>query len=293
MKRYLGFGLPLATAAFGAAGFFLRRWQLAVAFEPETGLLTPGSPATAALLALLVAALLALTALAVGTFRGGAPGRGYLAGFAAPHLAVGLFTLLAGALLFAGGALGIRDFALRMNDSTLRLALGVCLAVTGIAVGLIGLLGQQRSEGKGRFRTCLLAPGYCGCVWLVAAFQGHTANPNILEYVLLLAGILCTIFAGYAAASYAFESPRPVLCAVSSSMGVVLLATSCADRPWGMDRLAVYGFALYLFVQLVCQVWCRLHPPALEEWTPPPQEDEGDETEQNGPKDQPRGEEDE
>ena len=35
--------LPAATVAVGAAGFLLRRWELATAFEPDTGLHIPGS----------------------------------------------------------------------------------------------------------------------------------------------------------------------------------------------------------------------------------------------------------
>ncbi len=288
MKRKTGFGFLVATAAFGALGFFLRRWQLETAFESETGLLTPGRPATAALIALVVVAAAVLTALAVGLFRGGERPRGYLANLAAPNLVIGLLTLLAGALLFAGGALGIRDFALQMDDRIVRLVLGISLAVTGVAVGLIGLLGQQRKEAKGRFAGALLAPGYCACVWLIAAFQGHTANPNIMEYVFLLLGILCAIFAGYAAASFAFETPRPVLCAVASSMGTVLLFIALADRSWGMDRLALCGFLTHLFVQLLCLVWCRMYPPELEEWTPPQEEEDVSQQQV-----QPRGEEDE
>ena len=33
--------LPAATVAVGAAGFLLRRWELATAFEPDTGLHIP------------------------------------------------------------------------------------------------------------------------------------------------------------------------------------------------------------------------------------------------------------
>ena len=41
--------LPALAVAGGAAGFFLRRWQLASAYLPETGLFVHGAPATLAL----------------------------------------------------------------------------------------------------------------------------------------------------------------------------------------------------------------------------------------------------
>ena len=44
--------LPALAVAGGAAGFLLRRWQLASAYQPETGLFVPGAPATWALLGL-------------------------------------------------------------------------------------------------------------------------------------------------------------------------------------------------------------------------------------------------
>ena len=37
--------LPALAAAGGAAGFALRRWELATAFEPDTGLPIAGMPA--------------------------------------------------------------------------------------------------------------------------------------------------------------------------------------------------------------------------------------------------------
>lgn len=272
--------------AFALAGFFLRRWQLVDAFEADTGLLTPGRPSTIALVAAVAVGALVILALSVALFRGKAKG-GYLANLAAPNLAVGILTIVAGGLLFAGGVLGVRDYALHMNERIMRLVLSLALVPTGISVGLIGLLGQQRKEGKGRFSAVLTVPGYCACLWLIAAYQGHTANPNIMEYVFLLLGIMCVTFACYAAASFSFEKPRPLMCALFSALGVVLLAVSAADLGWGMELLVNVGFALHLLIQLVCLVSCRIWPPQLEEWTPPAK------TPDQEQQDQPRGEEDE
>ena len=58
--------LPALAVAGGAAGFLLRRWQLASAYQPDTGLFVHGAPATGALLgltALLMAALAPLAGL--------------------------------------------------------------------------------------------------------------------------------------------------------------------------------------------------------------------------------------
>lgn len=289
MKRTpLALVFILLVPVFATTGFFLRRWQVNTAFEPVSGLPIPAS-ATYVLMALLAVAALTVLGLAWQLFRGETP-KGYLANLAAPNLGVGILTLVAGAVLFAGGLLGIRDFVLGMDERIIRLVLGVCLASSGVCVGLVGLLGQQRQEAKGRFCGALLLPAFCACAWVLATYQGHIANPNMMEYVFLVLGILCVILACYAMASFSFEKPRPILCAFFSAMGVILLMVSAADRPWGMDAMAIWGFAVYLFVQLICLLSCRMRPPKLEEWTPPPEEEAPEEPENQV---QPRGEEDE
>ena len=65
--------LPVTAIAGGAIGFFLRRLELATAFEPDTGLPIQGMPVTWALIALsaAVAVVLLLLCLGVGLAQGG------------------------------------------------------------------------------------------------------------------------------------------------------------------------------------------------------------------------------
>ena len=311
MNRRLTLALPLAAVGFGAAGFFLRRWQLETAFEEVSGLLIPGKPATIALVAMLIAAAAICIAIGFAALSKNIPS-GYLTNLAAPHAAVSGLDFLAGGLLVAAGAWEIGRFVALVRDwamftlsdlpavvagaagefGVIRLVLSVCLIPTGICMILVGMLGNQRDEGKGRFRSILLAPGYCACVWLVAAYQKHTTNPNIMEYLFLLLGIVCVIFAAYAAASFSFEKPRPILCAVSGTMGIVLLAVSAADRPQGIDLLTLLGFGIYLLTRLICLTACSVRPPQLTRWLPRAETAEA--SEQNAEEQiQPRGEENE
>lgn len=55
--------LPAVAMTGGGAGFVLRRWELATAFETDTGLSIPGASATLALIALPVAMMAALALL--------------------------------------------------------------------------------------------------------------------------------------------------------------------------------------------------------------------------------------
>ena len=60
--------LPAVAVAGGGAGFVLRRWELATAFEADTGLPIPGAPATLALIALSVAMAAVLALLCRGKY---------------------------------------------------------------------------------------------------------------------------------------------------------------------------------------------------------------------------------
>ena len=98
--------LPGLALVGGAAGFVLRRWQLASAWRPEAELFTHGAPATLALLGVLGAVLLALLALTLGERR---RPENFLAAFACPQ--EGQLTVLAaaGLLMAIAGLLGLGD----------------------------------------------------------------------------------------------------------------------------------------------------------------------------------------
>ena len=98
--------LPALAVAGGAAGFFLRRWQLASAYLPETGLFVHGAPATLALLALT--GLLALAfLLAVLKKKEGLDD--FLPAFGSPGSGQMTVLTAAGFLLFAAGGLGMQE----------------------------------------------------------------------------------------------------------------------------------------------------------------------------------------
>ena len=62
--------LPAVAVAGGGVGFALRRWELATAFEADTGLPIAGAPATLALIAVSAAVAVVLLALSLGRYPG-------------------------------------------------------------------------------------------------------------------------------------------------------------------------------------------------------------------------------
>lgn len=276
MKKLLAFGLPLTAAVVGAAA--LRYWQRAAAFEPDTGLLTPSAPATWCLLALLLAAAVGFALLGRWVAKG-AQWRGYLASFALPWRGMMVAYLLAGGLLVGAGLLGIREHQLGWNDQLSRYALSVALVPTGLDLALVGWLNAQRQEAQGRFAWPLLVPGWCGCVWIIAAYQAHTAQPNTWAYAPYFLGAVCAVTACYAMASFSFERPRPAWCLWLCAMALTLLATDLVDAALAEDpfrALASLGFMVYLAVQMKCLLYRAQTPAELEPWEAPAEETENE-----------------
>lgn len=271
---------PAVTLVLAFGGYVLRAWQLGTAFE-ETGLVTPGMPATWALIALVIVAGVAL-GLLVWPVKKPAQ-RGYLGSYALTAGWPVVFYVLAGGMLAAAGVWGLvtapSDFRI------FWVVLSVCLIPTGACVAWTGFLARGAQEGAGRFNWPLIIPGYCACVWLVCAYQGHTANPAVMEYAFLFLGIVAAILATYGIASSSFEEPRPRYTLWLSGMGVVLLATALADkrfappaaqfqRGWAPEGLMCFAFALYLFTQMTVLLYRAAHPAELEPWAAPEPEPE-------------------
>lgn len=274
MKKLWAFGLPMTAAVAGAAG--LRWWQRAAAFEPDTGLLTPGAAPTWCLLALLLAAAVVFALLGRWVAKG-AQWRSYLASFALPHRVMLVAYLLAGGLLVGAGLVGIREHQMYLNDQLSRYIFSIALLPTGLDLALVGWLNAQGQEAQGRFAWPLLVPGWSGCVWLIAAYQAHTAQPNTWAYAPYFLGAVCGVTACYAIASFSFERPRPAWCLWLCGMGLALLSTTVADALMTDDRyllLVCLGFMLYLAAQAKCLLYRSERPAELEPWEAPAEDEE-------------------
>lgn len=267
MKKRLTFGLATLALALGAA--LLRIWQRRAAYEPDTGLVIPGHPATVCLVALLALGGLALLALSRWCVRDGEL-TSYLRAFALPHRAwMGIY-LLAGALVVGAGTLGVILARAKLEDQLSQNVLAVCLIPAGLCVALVGWLNAQKREAEGRFAWPLLGPAVCACVWLVAAYQKNTADPVIMDYALALLGAVCAACACYTMASFSFEKPQGMWCLWLCAMGLALLGTQLVDGLLaGQLGLVSLGYWLYLAAQLSCLLTRCEVPAQLESWKAP------------------------
>lgn len=250
--------LPSLAVGGGIVGLLLRRWELATAFEADTGLVTPNMPSTWALIiwsALLAAAFILLCRGKHRSFAGG-----YDAAFAAKGntvyvtaMVLGAFLLLASAVLNymgipaayaeavaaarAGNAQGTPLF-----NVLPRAILGALAAVAFFCVLSTGR-NNYRGEGKGKFSFPLLAPAYMGCIWLIAAYQVRAGDPVRQDYIYELFAIISSLLGLYFMAGFSFERAKVFRSSLFSLLGVYFSLVTLAD---GHELYVVllYGFCI-------------------------------------------------
>lgn len=250
--------LPSLAVGGGIVGLLLRRWELATAFEADTGLVTPNMPSTWALIiwsALLAAAFILLCRGKHRPFAGG-----YDAAFAAKGntvyitaMVLAAFLLLASAVLNymgipaayaeavaaarAGNAQGTPLF-----NVLPRAILGALAAVSFFCVLSTGR-NNYRGEGKGKFSFSLLAPAYMGCIWLIAAYQVRAGDPVRQDYIYELFAIISSLLGLYFMAGFSFERAKVFRSSLFSLLGVYFSLVTLAD---GHELYVVllYGFCI-------------------------------------------------
>ena len=250
--------LPSLAVGGGIVGLLLRRWELATAFEADTGLVTPNMPSTWALIIWSAVLAVVFILLCRGKHRPFAGG--YDAAFAAKGntvyvtaMVLGGFLLLASAVLNymgipaayqeavaaarAGNAQGTPLF-----NVLPRAILGALAAVSFFCVLSTGR-NNYRGEGKGKFSFPLLAPAYMGCIWLIAAYQVRAGDPVRQDYIYELFAIISSLLGLYFMAGFSFERAKVFRSSLFSLLGVYFSLVTLAD---GHELYVVllYGFCI-------------------------------------------------
>ena len=268
--------LPALAVAGGAAGFFLRRWQLASAYLPETGLFVHGAPATLALLALT--GLLALAfLLAVLKKKEGLDD--FLPAFGSPGSGQMTVLTAAGFLLFAAGGLGMQEGfqglgLWRANPAMYQLSIPGTQLLAGVlcvlaAFGVL-LLGRMAYRGALNGAGCFLSsfPALAGLVWVFSAHLKHGTEPVLMKYGFGLFAALLLTLAHYCVAGFLYGKPRPRGTLFFALTGVALGITSLADGPDLFTAAATAAFslsALGFARALLAGPWPERIPPPEEE----------------------------
>lgn len=276
--------LPALALAGGGAGFVLRRWQLASAYDLEAGLFTRGAPATLALLGLTGLLVLAFALLVQGKGAGpedflpafGFPGAGQMTVLAA----AGLLMMLAGVLGLKDGLAGLvlwradPEFYPAAKPGSQLLAAVLCLPA---GLGVV-LMGRMAYRGELNGTACRLAPfpAFAGLVWLFATHLRHGTEPVLMKYGFELFAVLLLTLAHYYVAAFLFGRPRRRRTAFLALTGAAVGIISLADRPHLFTAAATLAFSL----SALAFAWALLRstfgppwPKRLEGRMPPETED--------------------
>lgn len=278
--------LPALAAVGGVAGFLLRRWQLASAYVPETGLFVHGAPATCALLGLMGLLILAFALLVQGDREGP---EDFLPAFGCPEAGQMTVMAAAGLLMMLSGALGLKDGLAQLqlwraapelypmaSPGSQLLASALCLPA---GLGVL-LLGRAAYRNELDAAACRLAPfpALAGLVWLFATHLKHGVEPVLMKYGLGLLAVLLLTLAHYCAAAFLYERPRRRRTAFLALTGSAAGVISLADRPDLFTAAATLAFSLSALALGRALLRNTFGPPWPEgERMPPPEEEEQDE----------------
>ncbi len=280
--------LPALALTGGAAGFVLRRWQWASAYDAAAQLFRPGAPATWALLGLLGA----LAAVFLLLCRGMKPKEDFLPAYRCPSSLFMTAMTASAFLLLGAGLLGLADglgalaswredcaAAALMGNSTppvsypaaLLLRGALCIP-SGIAVLLMGKSAYRGELAPAVSRLASLPP-FAGLAWLFASHLRHGSDPALLDYgFLLLAAGLLTL-AHYDAAGALFGCQRPRRAAFCALMGTAVGLLTLADPLGRSAALLTAAFALSALAYAYALLR-GCYGPAWPERMPPRAEDQ-------------------
>ena len=245
--------LPLLALMGGGAGFVLRSWQLAEAYDEKTCLFRAGVPASIALVVLLMA----MAVLFLVLLRGGVLPTDYAQAFYCPSACYKVLMTAGGLMMFAAAAVGLLEGREQLvlwqsgASSTLP-AMLLLTAALAIPAGFGALmLGKGNYEGALTERHPLLAalPAYALLPWIVSLYQENSRQPELMLFVFTLLGVIFAELGFYSAVCFAFGQPRPKVCLLTSLMAVVLMLTSLADRPGFFYAVMSLGCVLLLLAQ--------------------------------------------
>lgn len=252
--------LPVSAVVLGAGGLLLRRWELATAFEPDTGLVTPGMPATLALGVLSAAAAVLFLVLAILCRPNGGRRSGEPASLEGDTLALSS-TVLGAFLMLGSAAVGCLSLGGQFRQAAAQAAQGkggnpvlavllpfvLILLCLGSGVSLLSV-GKDAYRGGGvrRYSGTVLLPAYTCCIWLIAAYQVRASDPVVQDYLYELLAIICALLAFYYVAGSAFEHARPGRTMFFSLCAVYFSLTTLADGHSAAELLRYGGcvFAL-------------------------------------------------
>lgn len=264
--------LPGVAVVGGAVGFALRRWELATAFEPDTGLAIAGMPST---WALILFTLVMVAALAVLCRDKDTRFSSYDQAFAAKGNTLYMIVMVVAAFLMAiGGVVELMAVPEAYQQAVMhaqqqggqpsmltivpRAALALLSIASGWCVLMIGR-NNYRGEGHGKYNAALLTPAYTACVWLIVSYQARSGDPVVLDYAWQLFAVIGAVLGCYFMAGFSFERAKPYRAEFTMLAGVYFILVTFADKH-SLSMLLLYGaYFLYLLASSTALLFNASH----------------------------------
>lgn len=257
--------LPALALVLGAVAAGLRMWQRAAGYD-ESGLPVRFAVPSVVLAAFLVlcaggALYLALRRPKALEDQDAAQPRGDIP--SALLTAAGILSLAAGALnllYFFRSYLSYSQVLYatqKEQQDALRAFLSSSLLTGVLAVGCVpaaaALLLRARGAKSGEERPkpfAALMPSVLCWLWLIEVYRGHTSNPILWDYVLLLLAVVILLISAYERAGFALGVGKPRRTVFSSLMALLLALAALPDCGGIANALILIAMTLHAAVEL-------------------------------------------
>lgn len=257
--------LPALALAGGGAGFLLRLWQYASAYDPASQLFDTGAPASLALVAWAVV----MGALALLLGRGGAPLEKPEESFLCPSTGYMTVMTAAGMCFLLSAALGVPELvnkyqAWQIDPQHNMLPIALFLAVAFCLAGSVGALVSGRNNYRGITGLSVRAPAalaaYAALPWLMAFYQEDSRDPVLIRVFVPLLAAVFLLLALYQQAAFFYRRSHPVRFTFFAVMGISLGLASLADRPGLFRSISTLSFLLCALGALMALSRTRFAP---------------------------------
>lgn len=191
-----------------------------------------------------------------------------------------LFFAAAGVLVLAGGVLNLLDFfqsylgfsqVLYSSQREQREALRVFLS-NSLLCGLLGLSSVPAAAallGRAKLAKAdtppkpfaVMMPSIFCWLWLIEVYRGHTSNPILWDYVLLLLAIVFLLISTYERAGFAFGAGKPRRSVFTSLVSVLLCPAALPDCGGVANALSLAALAALTWAELTALLDCFEYRP--------------------------------
>lgn len=264
--------LPALAWVGGAAGFFLRRWELNTAYDPATRLM---SVTFAGILLVVLMAALALV------FCFGCRGMGKRAArdwFYDPSAGYAVTALSGALVMLIAGGLGLYRLY-TTADRTVMCLVAFVLLVVGGGMAAMTTRDMYRGLWSEKLPIQLMGPAFAALVWLVCVYQQHARQPEVRLYAWQILSAVAIVLALYEQASLSLEKGGGARTCVFGLLAVALTPAALADGVGLVFTLVWLGSALWLTAQSHLLLRAAFDPNRPERMCPGQEEEE--ETEQD------------